>query len=125
MLSTVDVHCLPQCYRSRLRCLFCVVFALTASYSSFAQQKPLTTLLVGVDHRTVTSLDGPWHYLVDSPPSRNLYRPDGEVRDDGYARNTHPNISSGPHNDEYDFATAPAMHIPGDWNTQDSTAIPL
>ncbi len=87
---------------------------------SFAQQ-PLRTLLVGVDHRTVISLDGDWHYLVDQPPARGLYGNDGKVRDNGYALNTHPNINSGPHNDEYDFATAPTLEVPGDWNTQEPT----
>ena len=124
MRYAVDVHFSWPCCRSRLHFVLrlrWVLLGLTAVHSSFAQQKPLTTLLVGVDHRTVTSLDGPWHYLVDPPPSRALYKANGEIRDDGYARNTHPNISSGPHNDEYDFATAPVMHIPGDWNTQDPT----
>ncbi|WP_128914385.1 glycoside hydrolase family 2 protein [Granulicella sibirica] len=82
-------------------------------------QQPLKTLLVGVDRRSVTSLDGDWHYLVDQPPAKGLYKPDGTVKEDGYGLNTHPNISSGPHNDEYDFATAPTMKVPGDWNTQD------
>ena len=31
-------------------------------------QQPFQTLLVGVDHRTVTSLNGDWHYLVDQSP---------------------------------------------------------
>jgi len=84
-------------------------------------QQPLKTLLVGVDHRTVTSLNGDWHYLVDQPPARGLYTLEGKVRDNGYGMNTHPNISSGPHNEEYDFSTAPTMKIPGDWNTQDPT----
>jgi len=84
-------------------------------------QPPLKTLLVGVDRRAVTSLDGDWHYLVDQPPAGNLYTSDGKVRDNGYALNTHPNIDSGPHNAEYDFATAPTLRVPGDWNTQDPT----
>jgi beta-glucuronidase len=84
-------------------------------------QQPLRTLLVGIDHRTVTSLDGDWHYLVDQPPARGLYTNEGKVRDNGYALNTHPNIGSGPHNDEYDFATAPTLKVPGDWNTQEPT----
>jgi beta-glucuronidase len=77
--------------------------------------------LVGVDHRSTISLDGDWHYLVDQPPARALYTPEGKVRDNGYGMNTHPNISSGPHNEEYDFATAPTLRVPGDWNTQDPT----
>lgn len=94
----------------------CFVFALP-----MLAQQPLKTLLVGVDHRTVTSLDGDWHYLVDQPPARALYTPDGKVNDKTYALNTHPNIDSGPHNAEYDFATAPTLKVPGDWNTQDPT----
>ncbi len=85
-------------------------------------QQPLRTLLVGVDHRAVTSLDGPWHYLVDQPPAGALYDGDGKVRDGGYAQNTHPHISTEePHNAEYDFATAPTLRVPGDWNTQEPT----
>jgi beta-glucuronidase len=81
------------------------------------QAQPLQTLLVGLDHRTVTSLDGDWHYLVDQSPASALYDGSGKVKDDTYALNTHPTIV-GPHNQEYDFATAPTLHVPGDWNTQ-------
>jgi beta-glucuronidase len=83
---------------------------------SFGQQ-PLQTLLVGVDRRTVTSLDGDWHYLVDAPPAGALYTSNGQINDHGYALNTHPNLV-GKHNQEYDFATAPTIKVPGDWNTQ-------
>jgi beta-glucuronidase len=76
---------------------------------------------VGVDHRSVVSLNGQWHYLVDQPPARGLYTANGKVRDNGYALNSRPNISSGPHNEEYDFATAPTIKVPGDWNTQEPT----
>jgi beta-glucuronidase len=69
----------------------------------------------------VQSLDGPWHYLVDAPPAGNLYAPDGSVRDNGYGMNSHPNITSGAHNAEYDFSTAPTLNVPGDWNTQEPT----
>ncbi len=84
-------------------------------------QKPMQTLLVGVDRRQVVSLDGDWHYLVDQPPGRALYNANGTVRDNGYGMNTHPNISTGEHNEEYDFSTAPTFKVPGDWNTQDPT----
>jgi len=98
-----------------------LVFACLCCGLAAHGQQPLRTLLVGVDRRPDVSLDGDWHYLVEQPPFGNLYRSDGRVRDDGYARNTHPNISSGPHNAEYDFATAPTLKVPGDWNTQDPT----
>jgi beta-glucuronidase len=81
-------------------------------------QADFQTLLVGVDHRTTTSLDGDWHYLVDQSPARALYTSNGEINDRSYAMNTHPNISTGPHNEEYDFSTAPTLKVPGDWNTQ-------
>jgi beta-glucuronidase len=75
------------------------------------------TLIVGVDHRSVQSLDGDWHYLVDQSPGRALYTATGEINDRSYAQNSHPTIT-GPHNEEYDFSTAPTLRVPGDWNTQ-------
>jgi len=80
-------------------------------------QRPLQTLLVGIDHRTVTSLNGEWHYLIDQAPGRALYAGNGGINDRSYALNEHPNIV-GNHNEEYDFATAPIIKVPGDWNTQ-------
>ena len=80
----------------------------------------MQTLLVGIDRRAVTSLDGPWHYLVDQSPAGGLYSSSGAINDKGYAQNTHPTIV-GPHNGEYDFNTAPTLNVPGDWNTQAPT----
>ncbi len=80
-------------------------------------QRPLQTLLVGVDRRDQTSLNGNWHYLVDQSPARALYTASGEVNDKSYAMNDHPHIV-GSHNEEYDFSTAPTLKVPGDWNTQ-------
>jgi len=93
-------------------------FLLLAAFAAPAvAQQPLQTLIVGLDHRTTTSLDGDWHYLVDQSPGRALYTSTGAINDNSYAQNTHPNIV-GKHNEEYDFATAPTLHVPGDWNTQ-------
>ena len=103
---------------SKLRVLAASWVWVGLTLSASAQQ-PFQTLLVGVDHRAdVTSLNGDWHYLVDYPPFRALYTGSGAVNDRGFAMNSHPNITSGPHNDEYDFATAPTLRVPGDWNTQ-------
>ena len=98
-----------------------VFFACAILLQPATGQQPMKTLLVGLDQRSIMSLNGPWHYLVDQPPARGLYTADGKVRDNGYALNTHPNINSGPHNEEYDFATAPTLKVPGDWNTQEPT----
>jgi beta-glucuronidase len=90
----------------------CILAVLPAS-----AQQPFETLLVGVDHRNVVSLDGDWHYLVDQSPGRALYTSTGEINDKSYAMNEHPNLV-GRHNQEYDFSTAPTLKVPGDWNTQ-------
>jgi len=83
-------------------------------------QQPLKTLLVDVDNRPATSLDGNWHYLVDMT-GRSLYTPTGEVNDKGYGLNEHPVLVGERKGQEYDFATAPTLRVPGDWNTQDPT----
>jgi beta-glucuronidase len=104
------VYLIPRIIAVALACLGLMLPA-------FGQQ-PFQTLLVGIDHRTDTSLNGDWHYLVDQSPGRALYTNTGAINDRSYAMNTHPNISSGPHNEEYDFSTAPTLKVPGDWNTQ-------
>lgn len=111
LLNNAMIHCLFSLSISALLCS-----SLIGSVS--AAQQPFQTLLVGVDHRGTTSLDGDWHYLVDQAPFRALYTSTGAINDHSYARNTHPNIFSGPHNEEYDFSTAPTLRVPGDWNTQ-------
>ena len=107
--------CIPGLQMCSLKNAAWVGFLTLAMCAS--GQKPLQTLLVGVDHRTVTSLNGEWHYLVDQSPGRALYTASGEINDKGYAMNEHPNIV-GKHNQEYDFSTAPTLKVPGDWNTQ-------
>lgn len=110
---------LAFCWRGSCTWIAVHVFAIACSglmLPAFAQQ-PLQTLLVGIDRRTVTSLNGDWHYLVDQSPARALYTSNGEINDKSYALNEHPNIV-GRHNQEYDFSTAPTLKVPGDWNTK-------
>jgi beta-glucuronidase len=102
--------------RFRLAFIFTLSVLLTLATSA-SGQTTFQTLIVGVDHRTTTSLDGEWHYLVDQAPGRALYGAGGAINDNTYAQNSHPSIV-GPHNEEYDFSTAPTLHVPGDWNTQ-------
>src|SRR6266702_3989197 len=96
-------------------CLTLLTFELAATAPA---QTNFQTLLVGVDHRTTVSLNGDWHYLVDQSPARALYTGTGAINNKSYAMNTRPNFSTGPHNEEYDFSTAPTLRVPGDWNTQ-------
>ena len=76
-----------------------------------------TTLLVDIDHRATTSLDGDWHAIVD-PYSTGLYTFHQEVRKDGFFMNAKPSPTGPPL--DYNFATAPNLRVPGDWNTQRS-----
>ncbi|MGA7806691.1 MAG: sugar-binding domain-containing protein, partial [Bradyrhizobium sp.] len=83
-------------------------------------QQPLNTLLVDVDHRPAITLDGPWHYLVDMTGG-NLYTAQGKIKDNTYALNQHLDVSGPTKPAEYNFATAPILNVPGDWNTQEPT----
>ncbi len=88
-------------------------FVLSAASAS-AQSAP--TLLVDIDHRAATSLDGDWHYIVD-PYASGLYSFHREIKPNGYFQDldsTH--AGTGPI--EYDFARSPTLKVPGDWNTQ-------
>ena len=102
--------------RPTLRTVVALSMYLWLVLPGFAQ-RPLQTLLVGVDRRDQTTLNGDWHYLVDQSPGHALYTANGEVNDKSYAMNDHPHIV-GSHNDEYDFSAAPTLKVPGDWNTQ-------
>lgn len=83
-------------------------------FAPLRAQQP-TTLLVDVDHRPQTSLNGAWHYIVD--PYRNGIgnNPD-KPNLNGYAKNARP-IPGGALQ-EYDFAESPTLQVPGDWNSQ-------
>ena len=78
----------------------------------FAQSTPL---LVDVDHRAATSLDGAWHAIID-PYGNGLYNSDGSINLHGYGENRQPKSKSDLV--EYSFAKSPTLQVPGDWNTQ-------
>ena len=98
--------------KSGLTTLCLLVFLLAVA--SLQAQQP-TTLLVDVDHRLQTSLNGPWHYIVD--PYHNGWGGDPDKPNlNGFAKNGHP--VPGGALQEYDFAKSPALQVPGDWNSQ-------
>jgi beta-glucuronidase len=74
-----------------------------------------TTLLVDIDHRPATTLDGDWHITVD-PYSTGLYTFHQEIRKDGFFMNAPFDPHGEPH--DYNFADSPTLKVPGDWNTQ-------
>lgn len=95
-----------------------LALCVAAASSVSAQTTPLTTptVLVDIDHRPATSLDGDWHYIVD-PYAGGLYSFHRELKPNGYFQDldsSHP--GTGPI--EYDFAKSPTLKVPGDWNMQ-------
>ncbi|HEY0759368.1 MAG TPA: glycoside hydrolase family 2 TIM barrel-domain containing protein [Acidisarcina sp.] len=110
------VHGLPFAGIRSLRSLprLLLMFLLAGSVLAAHAQQASFTLLVDVDHRTSTSLDGEWHTIVD-PYGSGLYGFHGALLDKGYFMNMPSDYHGGP---EYDFAKSPTLKVPGDWNTQ-------
>lgn len=95
--------------------LFLAAFLVVSCVAGFgAERSP--KLLVDVDHRVTISLDGDWHTIVD-PYENGYYDFRMQPRKDGYFLNQ--TASRGYKGlVEYDFATSPTLHVPGDWNSQ-------
>jgi beta-glucuronidase len=73
------------------------------------------TALGFADGRAGQSLDGPWHVIVDPYDNGSLdYR--NQPRPNGYFLDAPPKDRSDLV--EYDFAHAPTLQVPGDWNSQ-------
>ncbi|HEU5340015.1 glycoside hydrolase family 2 protein [Edaphobacter sp.] len=88
------------------------LLAQTNAYPPSEVTTQNTTLLVDIDHRPATSLDGEWHTLVD-PYGNGIYDFHHHVKARGYFMDAKPQPG-----DEYDFSTSPTLKVPGDWNTQ-------
>jgi len=92
--------------------------ALLTSATAAHSQAPVqanTTLLVNIDHRPATSLNGDWHVIADQYAT-GLYTFHQELRKDGFFMNA-PFDPTG-HPQDYNFADAGTLKVPGDWNTQ-------
>jgi beta-glucuronidase len=106
-----------RCCRLRKSLLATLTTALLLSSAAAIApaQTAKTTLLVDIDHRPATSLDGDWHTIID-PYSTGLYNFHHEIKADGYFMNGTKRYNGEPL--EYNFATSPTLKVPGDWNTQ-------
>jgi beta-glucuronidase len=97
---------------------FCAGFVLFASafgWSALGQQTaPAPIVITGADLRPAQSLNGDWHALPDQYGS-GLYDFHQHPRKDGWFENR--KAGNGEPQD-YNFATAPTLKVPGDWNTQ-------
>ncbi len=95
-------------------CTF-VVLSMATCVLGQAPKEQTPTVLAAADHRTSTSLNGPWQAIID-PYQNGLFDFHGHARNDGYAMNAK---QSGPGQlVEYSFAKSPTLQVPGDWNTQ-------
>ena len=73
-------------------------------------------VLTGADRRPAISLDGDWAAIVD-PYFSGLFSFHRQERTDGFFLNRKAQAGDN-FPTEYDFATAPKLKVPGDWNTQ-------
>ncbi|MGA2352017.1 MAG: glycoside hydrolase family 2 TIM barrel-domain containing protein [Terracidiphilus sp.] len=91
-----------------------VVTALLAVTAVWAASDPI--VLTGADRRPAISLDGDWAAIVD-PYFSGLYSFHHEEKKDGWFLNQKARPGD-TRPVEYDFAKAPTLKVPGDWNTQ-------
>ena len=104
--------------QASIRMFTAILFVSAAAVSLQAQTNTTqtnTTLLVDIDHRPATSLNGDWHVIVDQYAT-GLYDFHQNLRKDGFFLNV-PFDPTG-HPQDYNFANAPTLKVPGDWNTQ-------
>lgn len=92
------------------------VLAVVPGFEAIAQSaagEPV--VLTGADRRPQMSLNGEWHAIADQYGT-GIYDFHNHERKDGWFLNQHFKPGGSPM--DYDFATAPTLKVPGDWNTQ-------
>ncbi len=94
----------------------CVILLLLTLLSGLGQPASSPdSLLMNVDNRKITSLNGDWPIIVD-PFENGYYDYRYKPRADGYFMNAKPKDKSDLV--EYNFVDTDVLHVPGDWNTQ-------
>jgi beta-glucuronidase len=91
---------------------------LFATHASVAQTAAVHApiVLTGADKRPALSLDGDWASIVD-PYFSGLFGFHHQEKANGWFLNRKAQAGDN-FPTEYDFATAPKLKVPGDWNTQ-------
>jgi beta-glucuronidase len=87
---------------------------LVAAGAAWAAPAPI--VLTGADMRPATSLNGDWASIVD-PYFSGLFSFHHEEKKNGWFLNRKAQPGD-PFPTEYDFAKAPTLKVPSDWNTQ-------
>lgn len=96
--------------------LLAASLAVPAAQAQSAPAQPTTIVLTGADRRPATSLNGEWGSIVD-PYFSGLFSFHHVEKKNGWFLNYKAKPGD-PFPTEYNFATAPGLHVPGDWNTQ-------
>ena len=104
---------LLTCWSARL--LVCLLVAMSAM-QGHAEATEGTIALTGADRRPATSLNGDWASVVD-PFFAGLFSFHHEIKKNGWFLNYKPKPGDA-FPTEYDYAKAPKLKVPGDWNTQ-------
>ena len=94
-----------------------IVSALCAQTSSALDFPEPAPLIIDIDNRTATTLNGHWHTIID-PYEVGAINYRGEPTLEGYFKNSQPRSKSDLI--EYSFNNSPTLNVPGDWNTQRS-----
>ena len=104
-------------YKIVLSGLIVALVAVTAAWAAPDSTPPATTMvLTGADRRAATSLNGDWGAIVD-PYFSGLFSFHHVEKKNGWFLNQKAKPGdTGP--TEYNFAIAPKLKVPGDWNTQ-------
>ena len=107
------VHPSVRLFATRIPCI--ALLAAAVAWSA-PVPPPAPIVLTGADRRPSTSLNGEWASIVD-PYFSGLFSSHGELKANGWFQN-HKAQPNDPFPTEYNFATAPKLKVPGDWNTQ-------
>ncbi|MBR6370171.1 MAG: beta-glucuronidase [Bacteroidaceae bacterium] len=98
------------------RILFFASLGLTlCSLASASNSSNIYPLIQNVPGRELQSLDGTWKYILDLY-ELGFYNYRMDEDRNGWFRDAHANRPEDLV--EYNFDTAPTLHVPGDWNTQ-------
>jgi beta-glucuronidase len=98
--------------------LLAAVEGFSAPANAQARPAPVAPPIVitGADMRPATSLNGEWGAIVD-PYFNGLFSFHHQVKSNGWFLNQKAKPGD-PFPIEYNFATAPKLKVPSDWNTQ-------
>ncbi len=94
--------------------MFVALFLLAALPAAYAA--PASIVLTGADRRPATSLNGEWGAIID-PYFSGLFSFHHVEKKNGWFLNQVAKPGD-LFPTEYNFATAPKLKVPGDWNTQ-------